>query len=99
MPDDLDDLMKKACTASEKWYTIGLQLGLSKYKLDKFRLLYSGRQYSHQEYCLREVLKLWLNGQNRTVGQLIKALKAVGEEKLAEVIKEYTLSTTHTTGE
>ena len=71
--DDLALILSKVWNARQKWYYIGLQLGVKPNDLDCIR-----QTYPNIDDCFTEMLKIWLRDVNtvkRTVNQLIMALQ------------------------
>ena len=87
----LSIVVQKLWDAREKWYCIGLCLGLDKTDLDIIETNYQ------QNSCLLRMLSLWLNQVNGTWQMLIDALhdKTVGYHSLADSIEAEFLSHTN----
>ena len=71
--DDLVLIQTKVWSARQKWYNIGLQLGVKPTELDCIR-----QNYPNTDDCFTEMLKVWLRDasiMNRTVKRLIMALQ------------------------
>ena len=71
-------------TAVVNWYQLGLNLGLLKHDLDKIQQKY------HQENDRQrlEMLDLWLRRTpNAAMGDVVSALKQMGENRIAENIR------------
>ena len=66
------------------WQGVGLQLGIEDYELQTIRLNY--QQHGDRK---REMFRVWLRiCANPNYYDLIKALEAVGERKVAQQIRE-----------
>ena len=85
--DDLNIVSQALITADTKWHNIGNQLGLSTEEL-----CHIGANYTLQQECLCETLRLWLRRDDhvRTWKRLIDALKnaTVKEYHLAKIVEE-----------
>ena len=81
---ELKDLMHLHIS---NWYRLGLALGLNSYKLDIFKRDHQGDTES--QIC--KMFDHWLRTQpDASYEQLIKALRAVGDETVANSLcKEY----------
>lgn len=65
------------------WQGVGLQLGIEDYKLQRIQLDY--KQHGDQK---REMFRIWLRTcPNPNYGDLVKALEAVEEKKVAQQIR------------
>ena len=98
---DLVKVQTKAWTAREKWYDIGLQLGLLAHDLNNIATCI---RYNHDPgVCFRVMLEKWLqNGDlERTWKKLISSLKSdpVGFGGLAQLISAEVESTTACAGQ
>ncbi len=69
---DLLDVFHKVCEARDKWYEIGLGLGIP---LDKLKAI--TKDHEGVDACLREMLTYWLQHPNlkRSWNSLAKSLK------------------------
>ncbi len=83
---DLIVVLKATRSGRNKWYNIGLKLGVESHTLDSI-----GDRFDDPTDCLREVIKQWLKGGSPqpTWRALVDALKScvVGEEKLASELE------------
>ncbi len=83
---DLIDVLEAAHSGRNKWYNIGLKLGVESHTLDSI-----GDRFDDPTDCLREVIKQWLKGVSPqpTWRALVDALRScvVGEEKLASELE------------
>ena len=84
--DDLGDTYEALIDISQKWYKIGLALGVPVSKLDTIK-----SQHTEFEDALLEMLKIWLKQieKPRTWAALVKALrrKTVQEDDVAASIE------------
>ena len=78
MVEDLRVVMKELSDVCAKWYNIGVHLGVSVGALDAIE-----KQYSDPTDCLRRTLTTWLKSSTPTWSNIIDALNAVGEVRLA----------------
>ena len=80
--------------AKQKWYIIGIQLGLPVIDLDTIR-----RNHYDSRDCIIEMLSIWLTRGGATRKALICALhrKSVGFEQLADLITADSFSATYVT--
>ena len=80
----LRNILPKLLEAREKWYNIGLVLGLEEYKLDAIR----HDNNDKWEPCLKEMISLWLRQVGPSWERLIDALRddTVGFCRLADSI-------------
>ncbi len=83
---DLIVVLKATHSGRNKWYNIGLELGVESHTLDSI-----GDRFDDPTDCLREVIKQWLKGVSPqpTWRALVDALRScvVGEEKLASELE------------
>ena len=71
-----------------KWETVGDHLGVPVDELEAIDMNNSGRRDKIQN-CLRDMFIWWLrNGKEKTVGKLIKAVRAVGVHDIEMKIME-----------
>ena len=84
--EDLGDVYESLAGISQKWYYIGLALGVSVSRLDTIK-----EQYQKFEEALLEALKVWLKQTTkpRTWAALVGALrrKAVQEDDVAATVE------------
>ena len=70
----------------EKWYSLGLKLGINSQELDKIKQ----NEASNQFKCQVRMLKMWLQGdQEVTWEKLINALHALNEIDLATDLQDH----------
>ena len=89
--ESLDELVLKLRKAKNKWYEIGLLLGLDPESLDKIR---SERRNIPKD-CLKDMLRSWLNKGNASKKALCEALsdQSVRFYNLSKLIAESQLGT------
>ena len=91
--DNLERVQSKAWNARQKWYNIGLHLGIKPDELDCIR----DRNNRDPDTCFMEMLKVWLRrpGDEATWQKLVEALKSetVGYGDVANTIMSMTRST------
>ena len=70
---------------ANKWEDIGIQLDIEDGELAKVRADHPGESGS----CLREMLRIWLKKvTDPSWNDLVEALEYLGEEKLAQKLKD-----------
>ena len=85
---DLRNVMNELGSVMVKWFSIGVQLGISHSKLQEI-----GANYQTVDRCCCEVISFWLNG-NATVARSWESLaevlesSMVGEKGLAKKLRE-----------
>jgi hypothetical protein len=68
--ESLDELILKLSKAKNKWYEIGLKLGLEPESLDKIR----SKRRNIPKDCLKDMLRSWLDKGNASKQDLCEAL-------------------------
>ena len=77
-------VVQELSVVQKKWRTIGKELGVGKYALDRIRT-----DYSEPEYRLREVLRKKVSRHTTTWGDIIAVLRTprVGQSQLADQLE------------
>ena len=84
---DLDTLVEETSSVSRKWESIGRELFHS-FPSDLEYLTDIRTSYSTSRDCMREILRKWLwEYGDITRGDIIYALRSVGEPKVADHLK------------
>ena len=80
---DLDTLVIRMSSVSDKWESIGEEVGVSDY------LTYIRTLYSTPQDCMTEILRKWLQESpiTTTWGHIIAALRSAGESQLADSLQ------------
>ena len=81
---ELKDLLKELYRVSDKWYNIGILLGIDPRKLD---IIKTTENNPHD--CLREMLRIWLNEifPPPSWAAIADAIEVLGEEILANQLR------------
>lgn len=81
---DIPHVVEELCPVTDKWHSIGIQIGLSERDLKSIETY-----YPRPVDRLREVISKWVSGGQATWGTVTEALKSarVSELHLAETLK------------
>ena len=81
----LKDVHAELSSVIEKWYVIGVQLGLNSFILDEIK-----QEYFKDDSRFKRMIMVWLKGNGKPVTwpTLIEALQAIDKNGIAEELRD-----------